>query len=49
LRAPKEEDRALIEEVSSELAVKVRMRDKRFIAEHRGGPLRKKQQYQLTE
>ncbi|HOI41045.1 MAG TPA: hypothetical protein PL168_09975 [Methanobacterium sp.] len=25
------------------------MRDKRFIAEHRGGPLKKEQHYQLTE
>lgn len=27
--------------------MKIKMRDKRFITEHRGGPLTKKQQYQL--
>jgi hypothetical protein len=28
---------------------KVKMRDKRFVAEHRGGPLKKEQHYQLTQ
>ena len=48
---PSQSDEGRSRRGASETAIlsNPRMRDKRFVAEHRGGPLRKKQHYQLIQ